>query len=181
MRRFFTVFIALSTCFVSMGSLANIEMDGNVQLADMNPTTVNGYFRATDQTINRQMIIDGAATISNSIVNDALHVNGMLNANDTRFNAVNVSGGIYCVKCAFSNTLTINSSSATLSASTTQEIRMNFNGHQTPTIILDKGTHVKGDIAFLKSAGLVIMRNGSTITGKVINGTLKQHADTDNT
>lgn len=152
---------------------------------------INGSFQANNQVISEELQINGAATFEqNTIVKNAMTINGQLKASETTFEAnlfahgashlINsslksnayFSGNLTASDCTILHNITLLTHESTfincqINHITIQQIPYLKTGE---IVFLRNGCVVNGDISFDSNNGQVHLESSSRINGKVHGG-----------
>lgn len=140
------------------GQVSNVAMNGTVELNGTTVTgtvAVNGKLTATNAKLTK-IAVNGEASLTNTQVSSTTGVNGLLTA----------------VKSAFAQTIKFSGSPLVLDGSTASTITFTTSDPKTtPILMLKNGSKVSSTVAFnIKAPGTVQLSQGSTVAGKVVNG-----------
>jgi len=134
------------------------------------------------------LMANGMATLNGTVIKGSAVINGLLNAEDARFQSLDVNGSTKLDQCTVSETAKIKGS---LSASSTlfesilevfsgeihltnskvnRDLHIGHTDAKKQTVYLDNFSEIFGNIVFDDGKGEVILRGKSKIDGKVIGG-----------
>lgn len=163
------LFIGLLTALAP--GLASASVDSSTPAyhsADAAPEIINGYYQASDQTVQSKLIVNGATHIDHSTFTKAIKVNGHLFAQHSQFADIDVNGKLDCTNCDVHKDITLHGAGSVLDNTKAHSITITANPNSSPTLILKGDTTISGNITF-KPSGTIKKEGNVTIKGKVIN------------
>jgi len=156
---------------LSMARDYSVGVSGYVALSDktVNDLHVNGAAELNAVVVVNDAVINGNCDGAGVMIKGQLRVNGAVTLRDTTVVGTTTVNGVLTADQSTLYDMVIGSELLVLHNSSVGSITLTSAEGKESVIELDN-TAVEGDITFVRGKGSVIVKNGTTIKGKVIGG-----------
>ena len=157
-----------------MGPATLSESNTTLQNDKFEALTIGANLTATKLVIGTDLKVTGNANLTKVTIKDDTSVGGDLICDDATFkSSVNVHGNLTSSDSYFGEGIEFAGRTLQLSNGSKVVGEIINSNSQAVTLIIDHSV-VKGNIGFANAASRVILRNGGTLKGQLLNGKLEQ-------